>query len=266
MKTWLPTILLSSAVCGVLATTWARAASDETPPAEGVSSREHLPGEPPNALHEGAPPFRGELAEGRPGRGDGRRSGRGALESWLEHMRRENPEEFERLMTLREEDPEAFRQALRSRRDGLREHGAPEGRSGDRRVQGAPRDLPPEEQRRPMAGFARGRDGSGAKDPAITRLEQQTRRLVNACRNASGEERDQLHAKLRVNLEEIFELRERQRREMVERMSRKLETLREELEKRDKQRDKLIDRRMEELLSTGSYSTTGASAQSVSRA
>ncbi len=56
---------------------------------------------------------------------EGRRPPPLPLDSYLSKMERENPEEFQRLQRLREEDPQAFRFELREKASEFRRNGGP---------------------------------------------------------------------------------------------------------------------------------------------
>lgn len=62
----------------------------------------------------------------RPRRGDreGKRPPPPPLETYLDKLEKENPEEFQRLRQLRESDPQAFRMELREKAARFREGGA----------------------------------------------------------------------------------------------------------------------------------------------
>lgn len=242
MKLWTALWVL----CAVAVSGWSQP-DPGPPPFEGQPT----PTDPPPGEFEAPPRFGDNPQGGPPGsRMEGRRSSQ-LLERWLEHMRRANPEEFERLMNVREEDPEAFRRALRARRDQLREEGQPDRFQDGPRMQRFNTDTPPGERRRDMDESGQDRHRGWQRqpdDPDIQALERKTRDLVERYREAPEEERTALRNQLREQLVKLFGLREKQRRRQIERMARKLEDLQRALEERAAQRDEIVARRLEELL------------------
>lgn len=147
----------------------------------------------------------------------------------MQHWKKQNPEEFERMQKLREEDPEAFRRELhrkleKAREDrGLGRRGGPGGR-------GLPEgDLPP-------------------PDPRLQAAEESIRDLVRQWRAATNEEaRLQVRTELQSALSQAFDLREQARRERLAQMEKKMAELRSSLEQRRQQRAAIIEKRMREL-------------------
>lgn len=80
-------------------------------------------------------------------------------------------------------------------------------------------------------------------------LERETRELGADIQSlAQGDERAAKVEQLRSRLEEIFELKQQNRRREVEQLERQLDELRSRLERRERQRDQIIDRRLRELI------------------
>ena len=224
------------------------AAQAEAPPTYGVNApgSPGLQGEPPtDDLPPGPPPsnLRGQPPDDR------------VLDTWLEHLRERDPEEYRRLTELREEDPAAFRRALQERRERLRRRDLrPPGEAWGPDEGERPRGehAPLEVRRRPgqdEAGQTRRRSWPRApEDPEIKRLERETRALVEEYRRTPEPDREAVRARLQEHVEALFDLRETQRRALIERMARKLEHLQGELDRRAAERDQIIDRRIEELI------------------
>ena len=125
-----------------------------------------------------------------------------------EDFKRRNPEEYERLTKLREEDPEAFRDTMRER---MRE------RLGDRL----------EAQENP--------------------LEKKIDELLAKYRAAEGEDKETCKSEIAEAIEKAFDARLAAQEEMVAKMARRLAQLRGRLEERRKLRKDICEQRLEEL-------------------
>jgi len=80
------------------------------------------------------------------------------------------------------------------------------------------------------------------------KLESEARHMAERARHVKGEERERLANELRGHLNELFEIRMRNRDAKISRMQSELEKLRHDQEQRREQRDELIQRRFEEML------------------
>ncbi|MBN1268830.1 MAG: hypothetical protein JXB04_04525 [Kiritimatiellae bacterium] len=178
-----------------------------TPPPPG----EHPPLEPP-------PGFDAEAPEGMPGcppPGEPPRH----VERWLERLQARSPGEFERLQTLRRDDPEAFRRALVQRLSKERMKG----------------------------GWHRGGPGR-ISSPEIDRLEKESREMGRAYRAAAtAEEKTAIRDDLRAKLEALFDLRERERAQHIAEIEKHLAELKGALEGRAARRDQIIGHRLLQL-------------------
>jgi molecular chaperone GrpE (heat shock protein) len=63
-------------------------------------------------------------------------------------------------------------------------------------------------------------------------------------------ERTQIRTNLAAALDELFDLRERHRQEMIERLEKELQNLRQTTEKRRQSKDRIVQNRLEDLLGT----------------
>jgi len=224
------------------------APGQETDPEQAPS---HPPGAPPSH------PRRGELPP--PGRGDAeepardhhpppRRHHRRPLERWMHRLQQRDPEEFERLRRLQAEDPEAFYHEMERR---VRRHRV---RS---RLEAAPRlhdflmNLPPKERTAVLDNLAqpaRIPKWWANGDAEVARLEEMAWELAGAYRSATDEaKREEVQSELRHTLNRLFELREEQRRAVVQRLEEKLDRLKASLAKREADREQIIERRLQEL-------------------
>ena len=144
------------------------------------------------------------------------------VDRWLERMKEKNPEEYGKLQALREKDPEQFRQALHDK-------------------------LKQEKMR------FRSRDGRGGPppppmNPEIVTIEKETMEMSRAYREESDAARkEQIRKDIRAKLEVLFELRGKDRQELVNRIEADLARLKKSIEERQAHRDQIIDRRLQDL-------------------
>jgi hypothetical protein len=82
-------------------------------------------------------------------------------------------------------------------------------------------------------------------------LDRVSRDLVRRYRQATqASERTQIRTNLAAALDELFDLRERHRQEMIERLEKELQNLRQTTEKRRQSKDRIVQNRLEDLLGT----------------
>ena len=224
-------------------------------------------GPPPPAGDEpDAPPERPNEMRKRPMGGDGERGPRqpGApmimmVERWMQRLSETNPEEFARLDALRRDDPMAFRAELEkklvSERQKFLEHQRPA-------VAEALKNMSPEDRAWLLARIGGdglqhpgrppkdGPSGPGPKkDPAIDEAELRLRENVKAYRAATDEAaKTTVRETIRADLDKLFDLRAKARRDELTRMESQVVEMRAKLDERDKNRDKIIERRLTELL------------------
>lgn len=195
------------------------------------------------------------------------KSGR-PVDRLLEHIKRSNPGEYERLATLRRENPEAFQEALRRKFEEvsgrLREKGDPARRAEPRAkgVAGEPVRPPTAEGAEPKRARAEARDlegrpreGAGSRPERTANVEAamaermaRVNGMVEEYRRARGEEREKLRSRIRENIGEVHDTRERDRTRRIRQMEEELVRMKKEIENRRELRDKIIDRKVGELL------------------
>lgn len=192
------------------------------------------------------------------------------IDQWLDALKKRNPEEFERMRRLREEDPEAFRRHLHQKLQDLRQRG--NGLQDRPGVLAALNGLSPEDREWVMQrlqqppfhggynGFAAGpgRDRMGLPDfkrvtsPEIVQGEERATELAARCRAAAaGAEKDALQAELRETLARLFDLRETARAEQYRQIEEKFARIKKQLDEHMSDRDAIIDGRLREMLEGG---------------
>ena len=158
------------------------------------------------------------------------------IQRLMAHWKEKNPEEFERMQKLREEDPQAFRQALQ------------------RKLENARRDRgmdPPSGDEFGHRGGPGGGDPEG--NPRMREAEEQIMKLARAWREAATEEeKANLKGELQAALSKAFDQRESMRAERLAQMEKKLTELRAVMEQRREQRAAIIEKRLQEL-TTGDH-------------
>lgn len=181
-----------------------------------ISGAEYSPGrgrfEPPKDSVAPPPP---------PGR-----SCEGRAQAWLEGFAQENPDEYERLKTLRQENPEAFREELRSRVRAARQDWSR-------------RRFPPPPPRPPRLPHGR------AEALALPELAP----LVQDYRNAaSDDQREQAKNAMTSKLNELFDEHSTAQRQHLAELEAHLAHLRELLDYRESKREHIVARWFEALL------------------
>jgi hypothetical protein len=133
-----------------------------------------------------------------------------AAQNWLARLKQESPEEFERLMSLQEENPQQFRQEIGK--------------------------MMKERWRKGHAG-------------ALRQEEKEFRELAQKYREADSiAEKQELEKKLDEKIRASFDDKMQKRLESLEQMEQKLLRLRKAVEERQANRDKICQARLEELL------------------
>lgn len=207
---------------------------------------------PPEDLFEGEPPPGEPLFDGPP-HGAPRRGpdGEPPLERWMENVRKDRPEEFERLQRLRNDDPRAFRQELHQR---VRQEKVMARLRDYPRLHEALAELPPDQREDAVKKLLAAHMPKGMSqrmqrmNPESRRLEAETMGMSKAYRACGDDaEKERIRTDLRLKLTELFDLREAERRAQVARMEEDLGKIRGSLEQRERHRDEIIDRRLQEL-------------------
>ena len=174
----------------------------------------------------------------------GQRVSPGAVEQWLKRMKMRNPEEFERLSKLRQEDPVAFQKTLKERLEKIRADKAgnlppdiaatPKPSAGE---YGAPSPRAHE------AGAGKSRD----QHLETNKLDQEIRSLMANYKSAPADERKELQVELRKKINESFDLREKSRHETIQRLEAQLVLLKKDEEKKKASREAIVEQRLKEL-------------------
>ncbi|MDZ4199151.1 MAG: hypothetical protein U1E27_07695 [Kiritimatiellia bacterium] len=189
----------------------------------------------------GTPPFRRRSEDAEPRRNRGveaeglRRRDPGTdtpeegsiVERWLHALRERNPEEFERMQRLRDEDPEAFRDAMRERIRKLRNR--PRGESEDADPSGHTRRTP---------GIDREPDAFG-----INRAE-----LKKVWDNAkTDDDRERIRNRVREQVAKSLIARMEQHERRLAEMERDLHRMRESLARQRAGAEKWIQQRTDQV-------------------
>jgi hypothetical protein len=151
----------------------------------------------------------------------GEQPGTPFVDRWLDRMKEKNPEEYDKLQKLRETSPEQFRQALH---DKLK-------------------------QEKTRSRLHDGRHGPPPPlNPEIVKLEKETMEISRGYRETTDEaQKTQIRKDLRGKLEVLFELREKDRQELIRRIETDLARLKKSVDERRNHRDQIIERRLQEL-------------------
>lgn len=184
------------------------------------------------------------------------------VDRWLKRLQQENPQEFEALQKLRQEDPQGFRHAMHVRllqqrlADAVAEYPP---------LQQAFMSMPAEERLEALKKLTfiagppgmhrgqgpkgmRGGPGGPGKGPATRKLEDEAGALAQAYRKTSDPaEKEKVLGELRAKLEQIFDAREQDRLQHIERAEKEMARLKEMLENRSSRRTEIIDRRLKDL-------------------
>ena len=156
--------------------------------------------------------------------------GAGALDQWLAKMKKRNPDEFARLMRLREENPEAFRAKIRERLQKAREENRQRSESKFSRPAGEPI---------PVRG----------PDETSERSDQNLREISDSWRAAStGEERSRIEGRLRSQFMTEFQQRMRMQEERLVNLERQIEDLRRDIIRQREFAERVVDRKVRQTL------------------
>jgi hypothetical protein len=159
------------------------------------------------------------------------------VERLMQNFKETQPDEHKRLQTLRNEDPDAFRNEIRTllrkaRRQNLGCTGTPEhpswraGGSGQNERGGPPRQ----------------------RNPEIRTLRQSIAKLSRSYQNTKEiEARKQIRSELKGELEKMFDLREAERLKIISQMEEKIRKIKRIMEERRSERDKIIKRQLKQM-------------------
>lgn len=196
---------------------------------------------------------------GGPGRHGSRRGMRRHhpfLQEWMQTLREENPEEYQRLARLMEEDPRAFHDALRARLTRERLDRAvrddPELRRILQTLAPADRALLREKVSAMLAPRGPG-PGPAPESPTREPLpsEESLQPLKETYREAESEAaRENIRQAVRDALSERFEIREARYRARIESLQEEIRKLEAALQQRAEWKDAIIERRLQRFLET----------------
>lgn len=163
---------------------------------------------------------------------------------WMNQLRRQSPEEFERLEELRINDPQAFhdeiRQRVHSRR--MRKRFGAHSEMAEQFM-----ELPPDERHklaRELFRMERG-DQPPLEDAYRSKLES----LVETYQNTLDEtERETLLQEIKSTMNTWFDLHTEQRKKTLSDLQSKINRLEARLEKRQARKDQIIDEQLDKLL------------------
>lgn len=176
------------------------------------------------------------------------------LERWLDRLSEEDPDEYQRLIALRENDPATFRMEMRSRVQEARRIQQPRGPHPDPQ---APFARPPREERPPRGEGFRADDADDRMGPSRHRRildprmehDARLRGLVEQWKRAgSPEEKEAARAAVQSQLETTFDQGMEEQEKEIRHAEERLATLRNIHQSRRDDRDVWISRTMEILL------------------
>ena len=184
------------------------------------------------------------------------------VDRWLKRLQQENPQEFEALQKLRQEDPQGFRHAMHVR---LLQQRLTDAVAAYPQLQQAFMSMPEEERLEALKKLTfiagppgmhrgqgpkgmRGGPGGPGKDSAARKLEDEAGAIARTYRETSDPaEKEKILGDLRTTLEQIFDAREQERLQHIERAEKEMARLKEMLENRSSRRAEIIDRRLKDL-------------------
>ncbi len=183
------------------------------------------------------------------------------FDMWLDRLRREDSEEFERLQTLRRDSPEEF---FREAKKALREEFVERLKRERPAVFTALKNLSPEDRdwvlSRMSQRFAGGMDRRDMERPDHGHPpdepgEDTIRKLAQAYREAPNDAaKGEIKTQLRAALGEAFDRRAERRRGELAQFEKRIGEMRSTLESRQARRDEIIDRRLGEILEGSGWS------------
>ncbi|GEM_PF-2312955 len=200
------------------------------------------------------PGFRGAREQG-----PGGPMAREPVEEWMQRLREDDPEEYERMEELRQSDPAAFRDALRERvrrrrmlHELRRQHPQLHEfmiRQPRHEREGMMRTLMRHSTRETRPDWMPARHPGFPSCPETQDIVKEMRSLLDAYRTEPDpEKREALAEALRTHVEELYDIREQQQLERIRWMEERLHRLKKEWETQREQRDQLVEEYLEQLL------------------
>ena len=170
----------------------------------------------------------------------------------MQRIKEHDPDEYDRLEQLREDNPDAFHQALREK---LQKH-----RKFRRQIKDYPemqeafRDMPSPRQELFMDALGDGHQKRGngrgidKNKLELHKMEREAQELARAYRHAVDDDaREEILGSLREHLSRSFDMREARRKQAIAHMESKLHSLKESLDDREASRNKIIENRINQL-------------------
>ena len=199
--------------------------------------------------------------ERRPGdfRGEEMRKRMGGMRMF-DRLKKENPEEYERLMKLKEEDPEAFKKALMER---MRKRMG-DMKGGSHWMDRLKKDKPEEYERlmklkeedpakfreEMMMTFRKKmhdqRSGTGHHDGSFMEI----RKLAQQYREASDGEKEDIKNQLRDKLAEFVDKDLKYQAERIKKMEEHLKLMKKQIDERGANKDKYVDEKLEKIINS----------------
>jgi hypothetical protein len=228
----------------------------DAPPPEWEAPLEHPP--------EESPLFEPARDADKPGMQRQARRGhrRDPVSMWLQRLKKENPEEFERMRYLHQDNPRRFKHMLRMRLQCkyfehvlaeyppmLAAYNALPSDVREQFVQQVYSPPPPLHARERRQRQARPEgDAPGDGDPETAAVQQQVRALALTYRETEDPEvREKKAGELRRKLEILFDLRNKGRRQRIAHIEERVSELQAKLDQREDRREDIIQRRLEDL-------------------
>ena len=202
---------------------------------------------PPMDNPPGAPPPEEFFGMGGP---EGPPPGDNPVTLWMERLRQRNPEEYARLNELRQKDPGRFHREMHKR---LQRQQAADVLKNNPRFKQLFEELPEEERDRiteliSQPVMRKGPGKHGKPNPEIEKLEMEAGALSQAYREtADPAEKQKIRDEIQTKLEALFDLRQKDREQMIATMEKRMADLHKNLEEKTARRDEIIQRRLREL-------------------
>lgn len=172
------------------------------------------------------------------------------IDLWLNNLRVRDPDEYARLTELRMKDPDKFHAEMYKK---LRHQQTLEVLDKNPRFKQVFDQLPEEERTRiteliSQPVMKKGPGKHGRPNPEIEKMEAETGELARMYQEApDAVEKQKIKDTIRSKLEALFDLRQKDREQMIARMEKKMADLRRNLDEKKGRREEIIDRRLKDL-------------------
>ncbi|NCC50428.1 MAG: hypothetical protein EOM20_04345 [Spartobacteria bacterium] len=198
-----------------------------------------------------------------PSRRNGPPHDRSPVRQWLNQLQQDQPEEYEKMKRMLAENPRQFHAILRNRvqQQRVRQALAAYPSLLEAYTTLDPQDqkvlveilYQPPHQRDPQDRNSRKKHRKKLReqrnaDNELTELDADTKELAAAYHTTEDiQAREQITSELRAKLEQLFDLRNQDRIDQIQKLETKISALKERMELRDSRRDQIVERRLEEL-------------------